>query len=51
MNGRIVLRILVAFAVASAARQKPDGDWPSFERDPGAQRYSPLNQITVVLRG
>ena len=51
MNGRIVLSILVAFAVASAAQQKPDGDWPSFECDPGAQRYSPLNQITVVLRG
>jgi quinoprotein glucose dehydrogenase len=35
-------------AAAGLATTQPDraGDWPSFGRDPGAQRFSPLTQIT-----
>jgi quinoprotein glucose dehydrogenase len=35
-----------AFGIPAAARQKVDGDWISYGRDPGAQRFSPLTQIT-----
>lgn len=37
------------FAALSApllSQRSPDGEWRSFGRDPGAQRYSPLRQIT-----
>src|SRR5919109_5204195 len=45
----IVVGGLVAMSVASAALLRGadhDGDWRSFGRDPGAQRFSPLTQIT-----
>ncbi len=32
--------------IGAAPQRKADTDWPSFGRDPGAQRYSPLTQIT-----
>jgi len=32
--------------IGAAPQRKTDTDWPSFGRDPGAQRYSPLTQIT-----
>ena len=28
------------------AQQQDSGDWPAYGRDPGAQRFSPLTQIT-----
>ncbi|PYR75366.1 MAG: pyrroloquinoline quinone-dependent dehydrogenase [Acidobacteria bacterium] len=31
----------------SAPAGRGDGDWPAFGRDPGAQRFSPLTQITT----
>jgi len=41
------LAIVVAVSVGIALqRNAEDGDWPSYGRDPGAQRYSPLTQIT-----
>jgi glucose dehydrogenase len=46
MNVRTATAILLALFLASAARQNVDGDWPSFGRDAGARRYSPLMQIT-----
>jgi glucose dehydrogenase len=36
----------IALTIPAGARQKPDGDWRSYGRDPGAQRFSPLTQIT-----
>jgi glucose dehydrogenase len=33
-------------ALPAVARQNAKGDWPSYGRDPGAQRFSPLTQIT-----
>jgi quinoprotein glucose dehydrogenase len=36
---------LAAIALASGAAQRFDGDWPTFGRDPGAKRFSPLSQI------
>jgi glucose dehydrogenase len=34
-------------SIAPAATPRPEaGDWPMFGRDPGAQRFSPLTQIT-----
>jgi quinoprotein glucose dehydrogenase len=43
-----VLRTVLALSgiAASSALAAPAGDWPSFGRDPGSQRYSPLTQIT-----
>jgi quinate dehydrogenase (quinone) len=46
MNLRIPLTIGLALTALGAPQRGPDGDWPSFGRDPGAQRYSPLTQIT-----
>lgn len=45
-------RILIAAALGLAAMagahaQPAAGDWPSYGRDPGAQHYSPLVQITL----
>ena len=31
--------------LAAFAADKPDGDWTSYGRDPGGQRFSPLTQI------
>ena len=45
--GRIAVALLTAAAVLPAlAQRNAAGDWPSYGRDPGAQRYSPLTQIT-----
>jgi glucose dehydrogenase len=49
MNARIPVAIILAACVAAASQRsvsQPDGDWASHGRDPGAQRYSPLTQIT-----
>ena len=40
----VILSGSIAIALAQGAPQ-PNGDWPSFGRDAGAQRYSPLTQI------
>src|SRR5690349_16334558 len=37
---------LIALGGALQAQTIAAGDWPSYSRDPGAQRYSPLAQIT-----
>jgi glucose dehydrogenase len=42
----IAIAVLLAVAAAPAAQRRGSGDWPSFGRDDGAQRYSPLVQIT-----
>ena len=41
-------RLAIPFAalLALPATAAPQGDWTSFGRDPGSQRYSPLSQIT-----
>ena len=47
-GSRLALLLILAASIAGAARQasvSPVGDWPSFGRDAGAQRYSPLTQI------
>jgi quinoprotein glucose dehydrogenase len=49
MDGRIPAAIALAACVAVAPQRsvsQRDGDWPSSGGDPGAQRYSPLTQIT-----
>ena len=49
MNARIPIAIVLTVCVAGASQRsvsRADGDWPSHGRDPGAQRYSPLTQIT-----
>jgi glucose dehydrogenase len=35
-----------ALMLPARAQKKENGDWPSYGRDPGAQRFSPLTQIT-----
>ena len=43
-----VLLLVLALPIAMAPTQRAtvlNGDWPSFGRDPGAQRHSPLVQI------
>jgi quinoprotein glucose dehydrogenase len=42
----VPLLLAVSIAGAAALQSSRDGDWPSFGRDPGAQRFSPLTQIT-----
>ena len=44
--------LLIAVAIVSVAVRRPgavstDGEWRVFGRDPGAQRFSPLTQITT----
>ena len=46
MTFRTVAAVVCALSVLMGARQVPDGEWRWFGRDPGAQRYSPLTQIT-----
>ncbi len=38
--------MLIAMSMVAASSDRRDGDWRSFGRDPGAQRFSPLTQIT-----
>ena len=40
------LVLLLAWFTGPAAGPAVDGEWHSFGRDPGAQRFSPLTQIT-----
>ena len=46
------LRALRAFGLAVCLVPKASGaadhDWPSHDRDPGGQRFSPLTQITTA---
>src|SRR5919108_4024725 len=44
MQPRTALVLALAFATCVGASER--GDWPAFGRDPGAQRFSPLTQIT-----
>ena len=37
----------IAFGTWQSPAGRGDGDWPSFGRDPGARRYSPLTQINT----
>jgi glucose dehydrogenase len=49
MNARIPVAMVLAACVAAVSQRSAsqrDGDWPWYGRDPGAQRYSPLTQIT-----
>ena len=44
--GRPLLLLLLLSAVLDGRVSTPDGEWRSVGRDPGAQRFSPLTQIT-----
>ena len=46
MKLRTAIAIVLALSVGAAAQRNADLEWPSFGRDPGAQRYSPLTQLT-----
>jgi glucose dehydrogenase len=47
MKWKTVVAVLIAASVAPASTERSrDGEWPSFGRDPGAQRFSPVTQIT-----
>jgi quinoprotein glucose dehydrogenase len=47
MKPKMAIAVLVVASIAPAApRRDRDGDWRMFGRDPGAQRFSPLTQIT-----
>jgi quinoprotein glucose dehydrogenase len=41
-----VLFLLLALIAGISFAQAPDDSWPSYGRDPGGTRYSPLRQIT-----
>ena len=42
---RIRIPFIIMLSALSAAVAMAQNDWPSYGRDPGAQRYSPLTQI------
>ena len=46
MKYRFAIPMALLLVTGAASQRKTDTDWPSFGRDPGAQRYSPLTQIT-----
>jgi glucose dehydrogenase len=47
MKLKVIVALLLVISVSAAAPDRsPDGDWRVFGRDPGAQRFSPLTQIT-----
>jgi len=46
MKLKVAIALLLAASITAAAPRTPDGEWRSFGRDPGAQRFSPLTQIT-----
>ena len=54
---RAIAKMLMAGAVLALmgggahSQQVPTTDWPGNHRDPGAQRYSPLTQITPANVG
>lgn len=39
--------IALLLVILAAPQRSSDGDWRAFGRDPGAQRFSPLTQITT----
>ncbi|MGH9372896.1 MAG: PQQ-binding-like beta-propeller repeat protein, partial [Vicinamibacterales bacterium] len=41
-----VALVMVTVGALTAQQQGTDGEWRSHGRDPGAQRFSPLTQIT-----
>lgn len=43
---RTAAPVLAVCLAVAAGLSGHDGDWPRFGRDPGAQRFSPLTQIT-----
>ena len=46
MKYRFAIPMAMLLVIGAAPQRKTETDWPSFGRDPGAQRYSPLTQIT-----
>jgi glucose dehydrogenase len=50
MKVRVLVCAVLAIAATTftplAQQKAQNGDWPSYGRDPGAQRFSPLTQIT-----
>jgi glucose dehydrogenase len=46
MTYRFAIPMAMLLVIGAAPQRKTETDWPSFGRDPGAQRYSPLTQIT-----
>jgi hypothetical protein len=47
MVAGMLLVTSIAFGMWQSPARRGDGDWPSFCRDPGARRYSPLTQINT----
>ncbi len=43
----LLIRSIVVLAAFAAGIALAQNDWPSYGRDPGAQRYSPLTQINA----
>src|SRR5688572_21325473 len=41
----LTLGVVAAFAVGAALQGQRDGDWRAYGRDPGGERFSPLNDI------
>ncbi len=41
----VILLALLTLSCAAPEPPRVDGDWPSYGRDPGGMRFSPLNQI------
>ncbi|HEY4172478.1 MAG TPA: PQQ-binding-like beta-propeller repeat protein, partial [Rhodopila sp.] len=50
MKTRLLVLSVAALATAAHAAPKP-GDWPTYGRDPGGMRYSPLTEITPANVG
>ena len=42
----VVAAVVASLVVCAAQERRRDGDWPLYGRDAGAQRFSPLTQIT-----
>lgn len=42
----LILPFLAMLITGAAPQSLPEGDWRTFGRDPGGQRFSPLTQIT-----
>jgi quinoprotein glucose dehydrogenase len=45
--GTLFIRSIVVLAALAVGVAVAQNDWPSYGRDPGAQRYSPLTQINL----
>ena len=41
----VLLLALLTLSCAAPEPPRVDGDWPSYGRDPGGMKFSPLNQI------